>query len=124
MSNWILVSIFSRICFCAVIVSEASRWQFAMHFLLEMCLLTIFFRVMSKWLRLIALPFLVLHILQFVNIINTGYWVDTNTLQNLTEVAAVGNKTLLLSISCFIAYALLWLPDLIIKPFATKRGHI
>lgn len=118
------VAILVRICVCIVVIWEANRCQYGIYFLLEMFLLTILFRVAPKYFRLVAIPVLSLHILQFVNVIHTGYWIDANTLQNLAEFATVGNKTIFLSIFWFVVYAIFWFPDLIHKPLTFESRRI
>ena len=92
---------------------EATRWQFGLYFSVEMSLLSVALFIATKYFKLIAVPFLLIHILQFINIMNVGYWIDATTLQNLSEYEVIGGETLTYSVLLFIAYALCWVPDFI-----------
>lgn len=109
----IIITVVIRLCFCFTVVFEATRWQLGIYFLAEMLLLTTYLFIATKYFRLIAIPFVIIHILQFVNVTNVGYWVDATTLQNLSEYEVIGGNTLLFSVFLFFSYALCWIPDFI-----------
>lgn len=109
----LVIAVVVRLCICALITFEATRWQFGLYFLIEMLLITLYLLTVTKYFRLMAVPFLLIHILQFINIINVGYWIDATTLQNLSEYEVIGGETLTYSVLLFIAYALCWVPDFI-----------
>ena len=109
----LVIAVVVRLCICALITFEATRWQFGLYFLIEMLLITLYLLTVTKYFRLMAVPFLLIHILQFINIINVGYWIDATTVQNLSEYEVIGGETLTYSVLLFIAYALCWVPDFI-----------
>ena len=109
----LVIAVVVRLCICVLVTFEATRWQLGLFFLIEMLLITLYLLTVTKYFRLMVVPFLLIHILQFVNIINVGYWIDATTLQNLSEYEVIGGETLTYSVLLFIAYALCWVPDFI-----------
>lgn len=109
-----LISLIGRCIFIYFAYDCAASSKYGNYLFIEMLLLTTFLTLCRKYYKILAIPLILIHVLQFTNVILTGYWIDPNTLQNLSVPQTIGNQFHLAAI-IGLSYILCWIPSFFSK---------
>lgn len=109
---------------CAFAFSLAIHPKLAINIIIEMIVLSLALISTTKLFRIVLLPFILLHIAQFTNLIVTGNFVVPETIENIDTAPVIGS-VIYYAIAVSLFYSSLWVPHFFQKSIfdSTKYNY-